>query len=121
MPAILLAALVAGACTGTSAEHRGPLPAGDVARGEPLYQANCTVCHGADLGGAPRGPALLDPIYLPDQHPDSTFVDAVRNGVPEHDWSFGPMPVVGGLSTDDIADIVAFVRAQQRAAGLLEG
>ena len=43
---------------------------------------------------------------------------AVRSGVRPHHWDFGPMPPVPGLTDAQVASIVAFVREQQRAAGI---
>ena len=48
-------------------------PPGDpelIARGKPLFMANCSACHGVDLrGGVTGGPNLLrSPVVLMDQH-----------------------------------------------------
>ena len=88
-----------------------------VAVGEPLYQANCASCHGADLRGTSTGPSHLSVVYEPNHHGDSAFVLAARNGVRAHHWSFGDMPPVPGLSDEDLAAIVAYVRNIQREEG----
>ncbi len=56
---------------------------------------------------------MLDPIYGPDQLTDAEFADAVRNGVDERLWDFGAMPGNGSYTDDQIAAILAFVRAEQ--------
>ena len=89
-------------------------------RGEALFrgEATCAVCHGPDLQGTPMGPSFLDQIYAPGHHPDDAFRAAVRNGVQPHHWTFGPMPALPHVSDDDVEDIIAFVRREQRAAGI---
>jgi cytochrome c551/c552 len=84
-------------------------------RGEAIYGANCGQCHGTDLGGTDRGPSLLDPVYAPAQLTDAALADAIRNGVEERLWDFGPMPANGAITDEQIDAIVAFVRARQAA------
>lgn len=88
-----------------------------VAAGEGLYAANCAVCHGPDLRGTDEGPSFLSEVYEPGHHPDEAFLVAVRVGSRAHHWSFGDMPPVEGLSTEDVEAIVAYVREQQRVQG----
>ncbi|TFH18016.1 MAG: cytochrome c [Acidimicrobiales bacterium] len=84
-------------------------------RGAAIYGANCASCHGAALEGTSRGPSLSDPVY--DETTDADVRNAVRNGVEEIRWEFGPMPAMGGLSDAQIDEIVTFVRAS-RSAGV---
>ncbi|WP_108665722.1 c-type cytochrome [Euzebya rosea] len=120
LTATVLLVLLAG-CAGTpSTDVSADGATADVAVGEELYQANCAQCHGVDLRGTDQGPPHLDAVYLPNHHADISFFLAVRDGVRPHHWNFGPMPSIDGLSDDDVTDIVAYVRAQQQAAGLLE-
>lgn len=112
-PAAIVVAVLS-ACGGGS-------ESGDPAeRGAALFrgEATCAVCHGPDLQGTPMGPSFLDPIYAPDHHPDAAFLAAVRNGVQPHHWELGPMPALPHVDDDDVADIIAFVRREQRAAGI---
>ena len=103
----LALAAVAGACGADSNI--------DADRGAAIYGANCASCHGAALEGTDLGPSLLDPVYAPDQLSDDEFRRAVRNGVEETRWDFGPMPANGGLGDGQIDAILGFVRASQGA------
>lgn len=85
-------------------------------RGAGLYRANCAACHGGDLRGNDRGPSLLEEFYLEDQLSDAEMADAIRNGVEENRFEFGPMPGNGALRELQVREIVAYVRAQQAAA-----
>ncbi len=89
-----------------------------VAEGGVLFAANCAMCHGADLKGTTAGPPFLNVIYAPNHHADEAFQQAAAFGVQPHHWNFGPMPPVAGLTREDVALIVAFVRAEQEAAGI---
>lgn len=88
-----------------------------VAEGEPLYQAYCASCHGADLRGTTVGPSQLSVVYQPGHHPDAAYVLAALNGVRAHHWRFGDMPPIPGLSQDDMDRIIAFIRENQRIQG----
>lgn len=123
----LLAALLAMLAVGCgreddSSSRRGFLApanyAADAQRGRQVFQANCAACHGTDARGTDRGPPLIDPVYRPGHHADLAFYFAVRNGVQPHHWRFGPMPPVKGVSPEQVADIIAWVRQRQRSAGI---
>lgn len=98
-----------------SAGERDPVL---VAAGASLFQANCSVCHGADLMGTGTGPPLLDRIYAPNHHGDESFQRAVAGGVVAHHWGFGNMAPVPGLTRGDVTSIVEFVRSEQEAVGI---
>ncbi len=102
---VLLAAI------GASCGADGPTTT--LERGEAIYGANCAQCHGSDLTGTERGPSLLDPIYGPDELSDDEFAGAIRNGVDEKRWEFGPMPANGAITDEQIEAILAFVRVRQ--------
>ena len=91
-------------------------PTSTIDRGEGIYRANCAQCHGADLAGTDRGPSLLEPVYGPDQLSDAQVADAIRNGVDQKLWEFGPMPGNGAITDTQIDAILAFIRAEQTAA-----
>jgi len=86
--------------------------------GKTLFAERCAQCHGADLRGSMTGPPLLHPIYKPSHHADIAFQLAVRNGSRAHHWRFGDMKPVPGLTPDDVAHITAYVRSEQRKAGI---
>lgn len=86
--------------------------------GKGLYEQNCASCHGADLQGSDQGPPFLHRVYEPSHHADLAFQLAVKNGTRAHHWPFGDMKPVPGLTPDDVAHITAYVRAEQRRAGI---
>lgn len=88
-----------------------------VAEGDVLYQANCALCHGADLRGTDLGPSHLSVVYQPGHHGDGAFALAAINGVRAHHWDFGDMAPIPGLSQEDMDQIIAFVRETQRIDG----
>ena len=119
--ALALAALLAAACGGDGGGEDGAAataPAYVGIDGRALFGQACAACHGAELEGTERGPPLIHPYYRPGHHDDAAFVRAVRLGVIAHHWTFGDMPPVEGLSGEQIAAIVAWVRERQRAAGI---
>lgn len=116
---VALSAL-AGCGSSDDSTSGDPLANGSASRGQETFANNCAQCHGTDLGGTDQGPPLIHEYYVPSHHGDEAFLMAVQRGVQPHHWDFGPMPPVSGLSEDDVADVVAFVRQQQREAGLIE-
>ncbi|MGA8051403.1 MAG: cytochrome c [Burkholderiales bacterium] len=88
------------------------------AEGKKLFAERCAQCHGVDLRGSVTGPPLLHRIYEPSHHGDIAFQLAVRNGSRQHHWNFGDMQPVPGLTPDDVAHITAYVRGEQRKAGI---
>ena len=86
--------------------------------GKVLYGQSCASCHGADLNGSDKGPPFLHRIYEPSHHADLAFQLAVKNGVRAHHWQFGDMKPVPAMTPDDVAHITAYVRAEQRKAGI---
>jgi len=81
--------------------------------GQRLYLNSCASCHGVSTDGTKQGPPLV--MYDQVHHPDGRFYDAVKKGVKQHHWSFGDMPPIPGVSEDDIALIIAYVREIQAA------
>ena len=112
--------LLLGACDASS--RNGLLPAADfvadAGQGERLFRSNCARCHGPAGSGSRQGPPLVDPVYRPGHHADLAFFWAVKDGVRQHHWQFGDMPPIAGLSAEDVANIVAYVRAEQRRQGI---
>ena len=92
---------------------------GNALLGQAIFEAKCAACHGANAAGQDGvSPPLVHRIYEPSHHSDVTFLLAVRNGVRSHHWRFGSMLPVDGLSDGDVALVVAYVRALQRANGI---
>jgi mono/diheme cytochrome c family protein len=115
---VRLAAVAAAAfaLTGCAGRER---PQAEMAReGRQLFEGTCAACHGLDIEGTDSGPSLLDPIYAPDHHPDEAFYRAAREGVAAHHWNFGPMPRQMGVTEEDVEAIIAYVRQEQREAGV---
>ena len=108
----------AGNATGNAAVAG---PSAKMRQGEIAFNARCAVCHGANAVGTALGPPLAHRIYEPGHHQDFAIRNAIRNGVTAHHWQFGDMPPVPGVSDDDVAAIICYVRAVQRNAGIIEG
>ena len=113
-------ALLAAACGGGGGaeDDAAATPAFSGIDGRTLFGQACAACHGAALEGSERGPPLIHPLYRPGHHDDAAFLRAVRFGVISHHWTFGDMPPVEGLTGEQAAAIVAWVRERQRAAGV---
>ena len=87
--------------------------------GARLFESNCAACHGQNAAGREGiAPPLVHQIYRPAHHADVAIFVAVRIGVRAHHWTFGPMIPVEELSEADIAMIVGYLRALQRANGI---
>ncbi|MFP2768510.1 c-type cytochrome [Oceanisphaera sp. KMM 10153] len=89
-----------------------------IRRGKLAYLDNCAGCHGADLKGSRQGPPFIHQVYEPSHHGDEAFYRAAVNGVRAHHWRFGDMPPVPGISRDQVGDIIAYIREQQRQNGI---
>lgn len=89
-------------------------------QGEQLFADNCARCHGDAADGTDLGPPLVHRLYEPGHHPDSSFQNAVRNGVISHHWEFGDMPPVAGLSESEVTQIIAYIRDLQREGGIIK-
>ncbi len=87
-------------------------------RGRELFDANCSVCHGKNAAGSDNGPSLVQKIYQPRIHADGAFFIAVKSGARAHHWKFGSMMPVAGVEKSEVALIVQYVRALQRANGI---
>lgn len=109
-----------GEASSTTVPTGGTVTAG-AARGKQLYEASCASCHGQDLRGTDKGPSHLSQYYEESHHSDASFKRAIAQGSPEHHWCFGDMKPVPGLSEQDVNDIIAYVRKEQRERGTDEG
>ena len=113
---LVLATIVLAACGGDGGSDAAG--GADVARGEELFVANCSPCHGEGATGTSQGPPLVHEVYEPSHHSDDSFRSAVANGVQPHHWQFGPMPPLPGVAGDEVEAIIAYVRSLQREAGI---
>jgi mono/diheme cytochrome c family protein len=96
-----------------------PVLSADEKEGEALFNANCAACHGENAAGREgSGPPFVHIVYQTGHHGDAAFYLAVQNGAISHHWPFGNMPPVDGVSEADVAKIVTYVRALQRANGI---
>jgi mono/diheme cytochrome c family protein len=117
---VVAVALILAACgdsDGSATEDSPPPPSGEFAAGEALYAQNCAQCHGSDLRGTDQGPSHLSIFYEPGHHTDDAFRSAVAFGAPQHHWNFGDMLPVPGLSSDEVDEIIAYVRMVQEREG----
>jgi len=87
--------------------------------GEAAYNVSCASCHGKNAAGQDGvAPPFVHRIYEPNHHGDAAFFSAAKIGVRAHHWPFGDMPPVEGVQEADVAKIIAYVRALQRANGI---
>ena len=86
--------------------------------GEERFEGLCARCHGMMGRGTSVGPPLVHKIYEPSHHSDFAFMRAARQGVRAHHWKFGNMPPIPGATSDDVTEIIAYVRWLQREAGI---
>ncbi len=87
--------------------------------GETVFLDKCASCHGVNAAGVEgAGPPLVHIVYEPNHHGDQAFYLAAKNGVRAHHWPFGNMPPVEGITDQEIAQIIDYVRELQRANGI---
>jgi cytochrome c len=117
---IIVWAMLAAAGAASAQSPLAPAPGffPNSAKGERLYQEKCASCHGKDLRGTDKGPPQIHIYYVPNHHSDVAYQLAVRNGVRQHHWRFGDMSPVPGLTPEDVGHITAFIRREQKNAGL---
>ena len=82
------------------------------------FQTFCAPCHGQQGVGTGQGPPLVHKIYEPSHHADMAFQQAAARGVRAHHWKFGNMPKIEGVTPDDVAAIIGYVRWLQKEAGI---
>lgn len=92
---------------------------GNAAIGARIFAEACAECHGVNAAGVEgAGPPLIHRIYEPGHHADEAFQRAVAMGVRSHHWRFGDMPPREGLTRADVAMVVSYIRALQKANGI---
>ncbi|MDH5544930.1 MAG: cytochrome c [Gammaproteobacteria bacterium] len=91
---------------------------GSPGTGKAVYNRLCQRCHGENALGSPTGPPLVHKFYEPSHHGDMAFYMAARNGVRSHHWHFGDMPAIPSATPEDVGHVIAYVRQEQRKAGI---
>ncbi|MCR9139009.1 MAG: cytochrome c [Alphaproteobacteria bacterium] len=87
--------------------------------GKAIFDENCAACHGNNAAGRDEaGPPLVHIIYEPGHHSDAAFYRAAQYGVRAHHWRFGDMPPVEGITEEEVAKIITYVRTLQRENGI---
>ncbi len=86
--------------------------------GKMLYDAKCSSCHGINTVGTEKGPTFLHRVYHPGHHGDNAFYLAPLRGVRAHHWRFGDMPPVADITEVQVGNIIAYIRAIQKANGI---
>jgi len=116
----LAAMLLAGACSKASDKPLEGASSKDTvaAAGGSLFRQYCQTCHGPQASGSNFGPPLVHASYKPNHHPDAAFYRAAQSGARAHHWKFGNMPPVAGIRTEEITQIIAYIRGLQREAGI---
>ena len=88
-------------------------------KGETIFNANCTSCHGNNATGSDKGPPLIHNIYNPGHHSDLSFYRAVKMGTKQHHWRFGNMPPQKHVKENDVTKIIKYIRELQVANGII--
>jgi len=104
--AVTLALYLTVAPAAVAADAPDPKVPPALAKGEALFNTNCSVCHGVGARGTPQGPPFLDKVYEPNHHADTAFYRAAEMGVRAHHWKFGDMPKIPGVTRDDLASSI---------------
>jgi mono/diheme cytochrome c family protein len=96
------------------ASAAGELLSERVARGQAIYAAQCTACHGQNGEGG-VGPALNNRRVLQNT-PDEIFFAVIRSGVPNTQMPSWSVDYGGPLTDEDLRDTVAFLRSWEPTA-----
>ena len=123
LSAVLIFPLLLTACDQDSPDISrlhipGPDFQADTQKGKKLFSANCMKCHGVGARGTDKGPPLVHATYRPGHHGDMVFHFAVSRGAKQHHWYFGDMPPIPNLSPENVGNIIAYVRLEQKLAGI---
>lgn len=82
-------------------------------KGQNAFHKICSNCHGSDaMGKHTQAPRLIDEEYLAPNFSDEDLRETILNGT-------GKMPPQKkNVSTEDITEIIKYLRHSQKAAGL---
>ncbi len=120
--AVVTATLIAGTALAASAKYEktfiAPQMTGQLNLGKLAYDRFCAECHGVNATGSDKGPTFINRVYHPGHHADGAFFIAPKQGARQHHWKFGNMKKVEGVTDAQLKNIVAYVRAVQKANGL---
>jgi len=87
--------------------------------GRNIINTQCAKCHGVDgTGDSKDGPPLLHPMYREEVYPDHHFKRVLKEGRPQTNWRFGPMPAQPQLSDEDINGVIAYIREVHISTGV---
>ena len=115
---VLVLVLLAACSAETSKPNAVPASrASGSGGGAEVYAARCASCHGTNLRGTDKGPSHLSQVYEPGHHPDQSFRSAIANGAKQHHWSFGDMAPVQGITPEETAAVIAYIREVQSREG----
>jgi len=106
----ILVLLAIGVSVLLSKAAEDALPQGFAGAGEPVYGESCSACHGLWGEGTAVGPSLLVVGLARPGYSNERMADAIRKGT-------GSMPG-SDIDLEEAANVVAYVRDLQEAAGL---
>ena len=115
------ALLLLAACGGGDElkAESGPLPEGDLAAGEKTYSQLCVACHGpGGVGVEGLGKSITTSEFVANSSDDELFAFIIEGRDithPENSTGIAMPPKGGnpGLKTQDIANVVAYMRSIQ--------
>ena len=82
-------------------------------RGQQVFHRVCSNCHGSDaMGKHTQAPRLIDEEYLTGNFSDADIREAVLNGIGKM------LPQKNSVTSEEIAEIIKYLRYSQKAAGL---
>jgi disulfide bond formation protein DsbB len=116
LTAVLALLLVACGGSDEPADEPAASSGGDASAGEPLFQATCSACHGADAKGLPAlGKDLTTSEFFQGSSNDEmlAFILVGRDANdPENTTGVAMLPKGGNpaLTNEDILNIIAYVR-----------
>lgn len=89
-----------------------------VSLGSEIYQAQCVTCHGAQGEGGVG--FVLNSKTLLNNTPDEVFFSLIRSGVPNTQMPAWSVDFGGPLTDEDVRNVVAFIRAWEPTAPVIE-
>ena len=82
-------------------------------KGQNIFHKICSNCHGSDgMGKHTKAPKLIDEEYLSPNFTDDDISETIINGTDKMP------PQKKNVSTEEITEIIKYLRYSQKAAGL---